>query len=110
MPKHTIHTPGEKPQEAAQEAQLAPNEVTGEEPSIRDTLADMQAKIDAQAAQIAGHARELAAVGIAQTSSAKTQTKTLPTEAEGMALAAKLGHSVLSESGWCVAPPVPQKA
>jgi hypothetical protein len=94
MPKHTIHTPGDEPQTESHEAD-------GAEPSIRDTLAAMQAKIDAQAAQIA-------VMGTAVP--AKAKEADLPTETEGMAMAKETGQNVLSQAGWCMAPAVPVKA
>jgi hypothetical protein len=94
MPKHTIHTPGDEPQTDTPDAD-------GAEPSLRDMLAAMQAKIDAQAAQIA-------AMGTAVP--AKAKEADLPTEAEGMAQAKKTGKNVLSQSGWCMALAVPVKA
>lgn len=99
MPKHEIHTPGEQPQADTQAQDTHTDD--GAEPSIRDTLAAMQAKIDAQAAQIA-------AMGTAVP--AKAKEADLPTEAEGIALAKKRGQNVLSQSGWCVAPAVAAKA
>jgi hypothetical protein len=94
MPKHTIHTPGDDPQADTQADD-------GAEPSIRDTLAAMQAKIDAQAAQIAAMGKAVPA---------KAKEAELPTEAEGMALAAQRGQNVLSQSGWCMAPAIAAKA
>jgi hypothetical protein len=94
MSKHTIHTPGE---------QLQADTPTddGAELSIRDTLAAMQAKIDAQTEQIAS---------MGQTAPAKVKEAELPTEAEGMAQAKKTGQNVLSQAGWCMAPAVAIKA
>jgi hypothetical protein len=94
MPKHTIYTPGDEPQTETPEAD-------GAEPSIRDTLAAMQAKIDAQAEQIAAMGKAVPA---------KAKEVDLPTEAEGMAQAKKTGQNVLSQSGWCMAPAVAAKA
>ena len=41
---------------------------------------------------------------------AKEKEAALPTEAEGMAQAKKLGQNVLSQAGWCMAPAVAAKA
>lgn len=106
MPKYAIQTPGDQPQADTQDQahDTQSKDTTnhdGAEPSIRDTLAAMQAKIDAQAAQIA-------AMGTAVP--AKAKETELPTEAEGMAQAAKLGQNVLSQAGWCIAPAVAAKA
>ena len=106
MPKYAIQTPGDQPQadtqDQAHDTQTKDTpEDDGAEPSIRDTLAAMQAKIDAQAVQIA-------AMGTAVP--AKAKEADLPTEAEGMAKAKKTGQNVLSQAGWCMASAVVAKA
>jgi hypothetical protein len=106
MSKHTIHTPGNLPPSIPDEnghlgSEINSRKSDGAESSLRDILAAMQAKIDAQEAHIAAM-RKVVPV--------KLKEASLPTEAEGMAQAKETGQNVLSQSGWCMAPAIATKA